>query len=140
MNPTWPDALPCPSRMEHSLTFSNGRIENLPDAGPPSSNLRTKSAPEPIEVTLHLTRDQYAALRNFYYITLKGGTRPFWMRDVIFDGTPIRTNEGQPLHASDGSVLLITAMDLCMFTQDPPKVRGGSRRLTVSFRYYRLPI
>lgn len=140
MTAAWPPDLPCPSRIGYQLAYGEGRLRKDSERGPPGYRRRFSSVPKSATMTIVLTRAQYATFENFFDVTLKGGSLPFTMVDVLKDGAPLLDEFGDPvLDAVTGLPVLEAVTNICLFGDDLPKVTGSSRRITVTFTLIQMP-
>lgn len=94
----WPAGLPQCFNVGFSEGEGDGILEYKPDAGPSIVRLRSSASVRPLSGQMRLTRAQVAILRNFYKVTLIGGSLPFTFPDpTVIDGTLlVRFPKGSP--------------------------------------------
>jgi len=139
MIPEWPEDLPCPSRVGYSLSFGDGRIKKEAEGGPPGYRRRYSLTPKTATMTVVMTRDQYALFEAFFDETLKAGSLPFTMVDVLKDGVPALDEFDVPILDGEGNPVLIAATNLCLFGDGLPQVVAMSRRVKVTFSLVQMP-
>lgn len=126
----WPESLPCFVSMDSfSTSFADGRLKTATDTGPGKTRRRTTAAVEPLAGNLSLRPDQYLTLKEFWRVTLKGGTLPFFMPDQDRHARTLLTDAGEPLLTDAGEAMQISAWCLVIFGSESPTVskRGPSR-------------
>jgi hypothetical protein len=94
----WPAELPQCLNVGFSESEGDGILEYKPDAGPSITRLRSSASVRPLSGQMRLNRAQVAVLRNFYKVTLIGGSLPFTFPDptVIGETLLVRFPKGSP--------------------------------------------
>ena len=124
-----------------SLTFPDGTVAARPERGRAKVRRLTSAPVGEARLTIRTDRDGLARIRKFHARDTGGGVIPFFLRDPLFDGTPLAEPDGDPLLTPDGEPLLQSAWLICQFVSgeapQAPEVKGV--RILVSFPVYVLP-
>lgn len=136
--PTWPSQLPCPERSSYQAQRANSRLAKQGN-GPTGYRRRFSSVPRLVVYSIDVPRSLKAVFDNFYEVTTADGALPFRMPDPVTDGWPMLTSDGQYMLDINGTPLLLSKMDLCLFGQEPPSETIKSARFEISFSVQVMP-
>jgi hypothetical protein len=101
----WPATLPqFVLQSGYSEGEGDGNVEYKPDAGPTITRRRSTADMRPLSMSFELSREQKAALREFYEVTLLNGSLPFTFPAPSEDGDYLLKFQkgGAPRYASLG--------------------------------------
>lgn len=121
----WPAQLPDFVLQDgYGLTFGDARLMTRPDGGPPKARRRFSRSFKMLTVQILCEADQIARLDSFWEVDLVGGTKPFTMRDYMFDEQDLADEDGVVLEDEDDVVLDDTEYKLVQFSDgnSPPSV------------------
>ncbi len=85
----WPSELPQCFLVGFNEGEGDGLLEYKTDMGPAITRLRSTASSRPLSGQMRLTRAQVAVLRNFYKVTLLGGSLPFEFPDPTVIGATL---------------------------------------------------
>ena len=136
----WPSTLPQRAvKSNYSESVRDGRQMPQPDVGPPMTRNRMASAARTISLSFIMTAAQTTYLDYFWKVTLRGGVKPFTIRDMRLDGLPLTDENGEILVDENGNILTHTAFWFVLFGEKPTYTPLGGSYWNVALTVVDLP-
>lgn len=118
--PVWPAGLTQFERSGWQSQRQDARRRRQGEAGPPAWRRRFSSVSTVIGVSLVTDRNGKAVFDRFYEQGTAYGSVLFWMPDPVTDGWALNSSTGAPLLTGAGAPLVMAALRLCSFGDEPP--------------------
>lgn len=130
----WPSTLPAPERRTWQKMPMDARLKRRNDSGAPGYRLRFSGVPQLINMSILVKRQGKAVFDEFFEVTTRCGSLPFWMPDWTTEGWPMTDTDGNPLFDGEGNPLLMSGRWLCLFGDTMPAetIEGIEFRKTFS--------
>lgn len=116
----WPATLPRPERSTWQARPQEARRRRQSDAGPPAFRRRFSAVPQIVSLSLILSRADRQVFDTFFAVACAQGANLFRMPDPTTDGWPALDEAGAPILTATGEPLLLSAIWLCAWGDEPP--------------------
>jgi hypothetical protein len=112
-----------------SYAPEDGRLFQKMDKGPPKVRNLTSASTRPVALMFQCPTDILAKFENFWLVTLKKGTMPFFFPDQVYSGTAFGVESGNSqltgvlgIEPDSDEALSVEGWWLCMFGENAPQV------------------
>lgn len=120
----WPSELPRPTRPSYGAQRQNAQAPQSGSTGPALGRLRFSAVARLVELAIKVDPDQALVFDHFYSVTLKEGSRPFTMPDLVRDGRQLRRETGAQLLTDADVPVLVGSETVWLFERSSTPVEG----------------
>lgn len=110
------------------VPFRDGRLRTAPDRGRAFLRGGSDATPVPAMLTSIMRLWEVARFEKFFLYDAERGTLPFLIPDPVYDGARELDEDGAEVLDEDYAPIIVTALWLVQFADQPPTPRRLSRR------------